>query len=102
MAECACCGQTLPDDMPEGLVLRGKRRAIYEAVRRAGSHGIDARRLWALLYGNDPNGGPTYRNIISVHIAHVNHALIPFSQKLWSGPTGNGCHGIYRLVRLNA
>lgn len=101
MAECACCGQTLPPDLPDGLVLRGKRFTIYDAIRKAGKHGIDSRRLWSMLYDHDPNGGPESTNIISAHVGQINHRLRPFGQKLISGQAGHGVFGIYRLV-LNA
>lgn len=89
----------MPPDLPAGLILRGKRFIIYNAVRRAGKNGIDARRLWSILYDNDPNGGPISPKIISAHVGQINHRLRKFDQRLISGQTGNGVAGIYRLIR---
>lgn len=103
MAECACCGQTLPPDLPVGLVLRGIRFALYDRVRRSGEHGIRADDLFDYLYSSDPNGGPdTGLQIVAVHVWHVNQRLKKFGQRVRGGRTGHGAFAQYRLVNLNA
>lgn len=103
MAECPCCGQTIPLDLPIGLTLRGKRLEIYNIVRRAGLHGITSDLIFERLYALDPNGGPdTGVRQISVMICHLNKRLASVGQRVQGGHTGNGCFGTYRLVIDNA
>lgn len=103
MTECACCGQTLPPDLPKGLKLRGRRLDIYNIVRRAGQNGITSDVIFERLYALDPNGGPDSGvRVVSIMICHLNKRLQPFGQKVQGGHTGNGCYGEYRLVTLNA
>lgn len=103
MAECACCGQTLPDDLPDGLILRGKMRLLYDRVRRAGKNGIRADLLFEFMYGEDPNGGPdTGIKIIPVHVNHINSRLVKFNQRIIGSRSGHGAFAQYRMWSLNA
>lgn len=96
---CQCCGQPLPPDEPEGLRLRGKRRQIFDLVRKAGKQGIRADRIFSALYDDDPNGGPdTGLKIIAVHVFHANRALEKFGLRIHGGRTGHGALGEYRLI----
>lgn len=98
---CPCCGQALPPEEPEGLGLRGKRKILFDLVRKAGKHGIRADRLFSALYDDDPNGGPnTGLKIIAVHICHANKVLKRFGLRIRGGQTGHGALGQYRLINV--
>lgn len=104
MSDCPCCGQTLPDDMPLGLRLRGNERRIYERVRKAGQHGITSERLFDWLYADDPNGGPaSQRNVVQVTICNINKKLKMINQRIESEHWGGrGNFAEYKLLNLNA
>lgn len=104
MAECACCGQTLPYNYPNGLRLTPQLRRCYDIIRRAGQSGIHSDIIFDRMYKDDEDGGPlTATKIISVYVCSLNKKLPPFGQKIlsddWGGRRDN--HARYRLV-LNA
>ncbi len=76
MVECPRCGQTLPPDLPEGLKLRGRKLEVFNAVRKAGQHGITADRIFDKLYALDPNGGSSKGlKIVSIFVNQLNKDL---------------------------
>lgn len=104
MAECPCCGQTLPPDLPKGLKLRGRKLEVFNMVRRAGQYGITADRIFDRLYELDPNGGPDKGlKIISVFVCYLNKRLRPFGMRVRAEPNGGrGGVGLspYRLEHV--
>src|SRR5262249_34346381 len=57
--KCPHCGQIL---VPDGLALPPVKRRILDAVKRR--PGITAEDLRALVWADDPNGGPENRKAI--------------------------------------
>ena len=49
------------------------KRRIFEAIQKR--PGITARELTALVYEDDPNGGPESTKCVHVHINHMNRRL---------------------------
>lgn len=105
MGECPCCGQTLPLDLPAGLVLTRKQQQVYEVIRKAGRNGVYGDQIFDRVYADDPNGGPnTQTKIISVFVHGLNKKLPAFGQTIKSGEWG-GVHSTcakYWLVALDA
>jgi hypothetical protein len=104
---CPTCGHPIRDwlhlrsvplpgeDFP---VLKRHQKTIFETVKRAGDNGIPAGRLFDILYGADPNGGPDF-NTLSAIISHLNRKLKPHGVKVFAG---RGSAGVYRLVKTGA
>jgi hypothetical protein len=67
---CPCCGQPM---VPTDLVLPPVKARILELVRRR--PGIDAATLRALVWANDPTGGPEDRKVLHVHVHQLNDLL---------------------------
>jgi hypothetical protein len=61
--------------VPAELPLPPIKRRILEAVRR--HPGISAEDLRALVWADDPNGGPENRKVLHVHVYQLNRLLIP-------------------------
>jgi hypothetical protein len=80
---CPHCGQTLPADYAvENLTTM--QRAVFDRVRRAGKHGIEANALFDFLYGADPNGGPMF-STLAVHVSKLNRKLAPIGKQVMAG-----------------
>lgn len=95
---CKCCGQTLPTPYPKGVRLPKVQLAIFEAIRKAGKHGIARARVREVVYADDPEGGPEFDNVISVHVQRINKALNPAGLKIQSSRgRGNSC---YKLLEI--
>lgn len=63
---------------------------IFESVRRAGKIGISSDRLVAILYDDDPNGGPeNAKNVLSVRIVFLNKQLVMVKKRI-RAPVGRG------------
>jgi hypothetical protein len=63
---------------------------IIEIVRRAGPNGIMSTDLFDMIYGNDPNGGPTWgTNTLSSRISKINAKLKPDSKRIKSRRCGS-------------
>lgn len=89
---CECCGQALPRDfllVDSEILLRGNQRVIWEAVLKAGRYGIDRDRLFQLLYGHDPDGGPENMNIVSVNVYMINKKIKKLGKRI-EAPRGQG------------
>lgn len=89
---CECCGQALPRDfllVDSEILLRGNQRVIWEAVLKAGKYGIDRDRLFQLLYGHDPDGGPESRNILAVTVSVINRKIKKLGKRI-EAPRGPG------------
>jgi hypothetical protein len=87
---CACCGQTLPPESPEDLVLKPQHRAIVERIRRAGQYGINSDVLFDYLYADDFNGGPdSGKTSMYVRINYINKKLKPFGKVIRAPQGGN-------------
>jgi hypothetical protein len=69
---CPHCGQIL---VPDDLALPPVKRRILDAVQRR--PGIAAEDLRALVWAEDPNGGPENRKVLHVHIYQLNKRLAP-------------------------
>lgn len=103
MVDCPCCGQTLPPDLPAGLVLRGRKKSVYEHVRKAGKNGIATEVLFDRIYRDDPNGGPiTGPRIIAIFVWDLNRKIAAYGQRIVGGRTGHGVYTEYKLVPLDA
>lgn len=100
---CPCCGQTLPDDIPDGLRIEGRCRELFDRVRRSGQRGIMADVLFNAIYADHADGGPmTGVKIISVFVCRINKRLKPFGLRVMGEHSGHGVYSTYRLVNLNA
>jgi hypothetical protein len=69
---CPHCGQIL---VPEGLALSPTQRRILYVVQR--HPGIAAEDLRAIVWADDPNGGPENPKVLHVHICQLNKRLAP-------------------------
>lgn len=70
-ARCACCGQpTIPP-----VILPPTKRRILDVVRRR--PGIDSENLRALVWADDPDGGPESWQCLYVHVHQLNRLLAP-------------------------
>ncbi len=95
MDRCPHCGEFLRDWIfLRGIALQGNQKLIYESVKKAGENGIHADRLFDILYGHDPNGGPDFETLAAT-VAHLNKKLRQQGEKVTAG------HGrrFYRLVQ---
>jgi DNA-binding response OmpR family regulator len=70
---CPLCGQIL---VPQDLALPPIKARILHAVQRR--PGITAEDLRALVWADDPNGGPENRKAIHVHVHQLNKRLASF------------------------
>ena len=95
---CATCGQTLPPPFPKGVRLSPIQGKIFEVIRRSGQHGISRDSVHQQAYVDDPDGGPEWGNVISVHVNHINKKLRVAGVKI-EGERGRASAG-YRLVRV--
>ena len=86
---CSCCGQLI---VPE-VVLPPVKQRIFETVSRR--PGIDAENLRALVWADDPGGGPEDRKVLHVHVHQLNQRLTPLGIAVRGHPS-NG----YRVVSL--
>ncbi len=73
--------------------LPGYQGRIYEIVKKAGKNGIHSERLFGLLYGHDPGGGPDFKSM-AVIICHLNKKLR--GEKVYAGRNKR----FYRLVKI--
>lgn len=89
---CESCGQLLPPDNP----FAGKpvKARIYDIVTKR--PGLTRFELAALVYAEDPNGGPESTNAISIHIHWMNIKLA----KLGLCISASRRRGGYRLLKL--
>ncbi len=94
---CPTCGHPVRDwihpPSADEPVLQGKQKQIFDAVEKAGKNGIHSERLFHLLYGADPNGGPDFK-CLAVIVRHLNMKLKKRGIKVWAGRGSR----IYRLV----
>jgi len=69
---CPCCRQIIP---PKGLFRDQPVKArIYEFIATH-PQGVTRRQIMDAVWANDPNGGPEFENVVSVHIKHMRPAL---------------------------
>jgi len=72
-------------------MLKAGQRVIFEAVLKAGKHGISSDRLVAIRYGDDPNGGPEDpKNAVCSHITHINNILKKVGKRIEGSRGGAG------------
>lgn len=89
METCPCCGQTLPPELPKGLKLRGQELEVFNLVRKAGTYGITADRIFNQIYALDPNGGPDKGfKIVRVIVCHLNKKLKQLGLRVRSSGSG--------------
>ena len=67
LARCCCCGQIIP---PAVKLPRIKQR-IYDYVK-AHPAGVTSDQIMDNIYADDPNGGPSGRSVVSVHVNQMN------------------------------
>jgi len=90
---CPQCGQSL-QSIRFGVRLRPIWVRIVDVIVRAGPDGISGADLRGVIYGD----ASVTRNVISVHVNHINAALESTDYRIRCG-RGNG--NTYRMVRLN-
>ena len=95
MEICPTCGQTIPPRFQ--ITGRVSRRLVEIVVKRR--DGITRGELTALLYAEDPNGGPQSENIVSVLIHNINEQLAPQGYRIRGIRGGPGSR--YYLEPLN-
>ena len=85
---------------PEKL-FAGRRATLLQAVHKAGARGVTVARLFDLLYGDDPNGGPQDgANIISVYVSQINERLAKFALRVRCNRNGRAGGGSYVLEAI--
>ena len=90
---CVHCGQRLP---PSLEVTGTKRRKMLEYLAKS-PNGVTVWQILDAVYADDPNGGVTKHNIISVMAHAINKQIEPQGFKIRA--TG-GPGSLYRLVAL--
>jgi hypothetical protein len=69
---CPCCKQVIP---PKGLFRDQPVKArIYEFIATH-PQGVTRRQIMGAVWADDPNGGPEFENVVSVHIKHMRPTL---------------------------
>lgn len=86
---CPRCHQPIA---PARLQLSPIKRRIFEAVVKHPD--IPAEELRALVWCNDPNGGPEDRKVLHVHVHQLNRLLAPYGLIVRAG---KGAGAVYRL-----
>lgn len=86
-ATCPCCGAPLSRPLAPGefehLPLTGMERNILAFIAERYPAPARTEALIDDLYQLDPNGGPRApRNVLSVHIHHINKALLPLGWRI--------------------
>lgn len=89
---CPTCGQPFKP-VRVGVTLTDRQAAIFDAVERAGSDGIEPRELRAIVYG-DADVTP---QIIAVHVRQINDRLQSTDTRI---KCGRGRYANYRVVRV--
>jgi hypothetical protein len=92
MKTCAACGQAI---VPDRLRLPPIKQRILDAVQRR--PGIGAEELRALVWADDPDGGPEDRKVIHVHVHQLNKLLAPLGIVV-RAPFGAGAG--YRIQKV--
>ena len=90
---CPHCGRPYPPKLQVGGSVR---KRIVEIIANR-PNGISRPQLMWMVYGDDPNGGPLYPNVVSVLIHKANRELRPQGYEITAG---RGRGALYRLVRL--
>lgn len=98
---CIACGQTLPEDMPCGVHLRGLQLHLVQLVQRSGPNGFPTDTLFDRLYAHDPNGGPNYKTL-HVMVAHVNKKLSAVGKRVRARYRGRGGPSHYVLEDIKS
>jgi hypothetical protein len=88
---CPTCNQVI---VPTGIQLPRVKREIFEAIRRRPN--VSAEALRQIIWGADPNGGPSSRTIVHTHVAQMNQLLRPH------GLTVRSEAGFYRIKMITA
>jgi hypothetical protein len=87
---CPHCQQpVLPTDLPH---LPPIKRRILDAVRRRPQ---TAEELRAIVWADDPDGGPEDRKVLHVHIWQLNRLLAPYGIVVRAS---KGAGALYRVV----
>ena len=96
---CSCCAKAIRDGLSDepSLHFGPKAKRVLDAVRRAKDAGISRPDVAAIVYSDDPDGGPDSSNVISVVIHKMNKKLAPHGMKIQS--TG-GPGAVYRLIKI--
>jgi hypothetical protein len=95
-AVCPQCGHPVAPDEIKGI-LKGKQKAVYEVIARAGGLGISTQEIMDIVYAGHPDGGPTW-NTLSATARIINKKIECFglmirSERGW----GASC---YRLLPI--
>lgn len=88
VTRCPHCGQAIVPK-PEWLGLSRQERMVVMAVAERPR---SAEALRTVLWGHDPNGGPSDRALYTV-VSHANTRLRPYGVKV-----EQGSDGLYRFV----
>jgi hypothetical protein len=91
---CSTCRQPI---LPDGLRLSPIQSRIVSAVQR--HREISAETLRAIVWADDPNGGPEDPKVLHVHIWHLNQRLAPYGIAVRANM---GAGALYRLQPLAA
>jgi hypothetical protein len=89
-AICPYCGSPT---VPAGLVLPRIKQLILSIVQKR--PGIDAEALRAVVWADDPAGGPEDRKVLHVHVHQLNRRLAPLGIAVRGGTGG------YRLIAIS-
>jgi hypothetical protein len=78
---CECCGHPVP---PAGVeaTLPPVQRRMFRAVQRSGAAGIATADLMDAVYGDDPDGGPTWRTVLPTTKSHMAPRLAAFGLRI--------------------
>ena len=72
LSHCPTCKQVIP---PKGLFRDQPVKArIYEFIATH-PQGVTRRQIMDAVWADDPNGGPEFENVVSVHVAAMRPTL---------------------------
>ena len=89
MTTCPLCRQVIA---LARLQLPPIKQRIFETVVK--HPGIAAEELRAIVWCEDPNGGPEDRRVLHVHVHQLNQLLAPYGIAVRAG---KGAGAVYRL-----
>jgi DNA-binding response OmpR family regulator len=105
-ALCPCCNRPMEDSRApiEGLAgaaLTNQHRQMVAELVRAYPQPVSRDRLFDILYGLDPDGGPeNVGNNIAVRIHKIRKAIELFGWTIPKQHGGTGLQGFYRLAPM--
>ena len=93
LSHCPCCKRAIP---PKGLFSNQPvKKRIYEYLA-AHPEGVTRQQILDRVWADDPDGGPEFANVVSVHVKHMRPIL---EREGLTISCAKGAGATYRLER---